>query len=274
MRAADTVQPSRCGGFALIIVLWALVLISFITAHLLGNGRVELRIATNLVANAATEAAADGATYHAIFNLMSPQPDRRWDLDGAVRELAVGGIPVSVSIDDESARINPNLAPPAVLEALFRVTGSDPETARRLTAAIGVWVGAPATPARTPETTLSEYRSAGLDYMPPGEPLETLDELQRVIGMTPATFAAIQPYLSLYAALEPNPARATPVVLAAMAQAGVEGSGTAVPATTQIARIMVEAKGPNNARAGRIAIVRIAPPQQLYVVLSWARNRH
>jgi general secretion pathway protein K len=273
MRAADAVMPRRCAGFALIIVLWALVLISFITAHLLGNGRLELRIAANLVANAATEAAADGATYHAIFNLMSPQPDRRWEPDGAGREFAIGGIPVNVSVDDESARINPNLAPPAMLEALFRVTGSDPETARRLTAAIGVWVGTSIS-ARTPEATVTEYRRAGLDYVPPGEPLETLDELQRVIGMTPAAFAAIRPHLSLYAALEPNPARATPVILAAMAEAGVERSRTAVPAAAQILRITVQAQGPNRARAGRVAIVRIAPLQQSYVVLSWSRGRN
>jgi Tfp pilus assembly protein PilX len=59
----------RNGGFALIIVLWTLVLIGFIVAHLTASGRTEIRIAGNLVANSASQAAADGAIFEAIFNL-------------------------------------------------------------------------------------------------------------------------------------------------------------------------------------------------------------
>src|SRR6516162_11260260 len=68
----------RNGGFALIIVLWTLVLIGFIIAHLTASGRAEIRIASNLVANSEAQAAADGAIFEAIFNLSDPQPDQRW----------------------------------------------------------------------------------------------------------------------------------------------------------------------------------------------------
>ena len=47
-------------GFALIIVQWTLVLIAFIVTHLTATGRTEIRIATNIVANAVAQAAADG----------------------------------------------------------------------------------------------------------------------------------------------------------------------------------------------------------------------
>jgi general secretion pathway protein K len=53
----------RNGGFALIIVLWTLVLIDFIVAHLTPSGRTEIRIANNLVANAVAQAAGDGAIF-------------------------------------------------------------------------------------------------------------------------------------------------------------------------------------------------------------------
>src|SRR5690348_7085676 len=62
----------RSGGFALIVVLWTLVLIGFIVTHLSASGRTEIRIAGNLVANSAAQAAADGAIYEAIFNLSDP----------------------------------------------------------------------------------------------------------------------------------------------------------------------------------------------------------
>ena len=50
-------------GFALLIVLWMLVLIAFITMHVTVAGRTEVRIAANLTANAAAQAAADGAIF-------------------------------------------------------------------------------------------------------------------------------------------------------------------------------------------------------------------
>src|SRR6266849_5130295 len=206
----------RANGFALIIVLWTLVLISFIVAHLTANGRTETRIAGNLVADAVAEAADDGAIFAAIFNLLDPNPERRWQLDGPARELTIGNSRVMVQLKDEAGRINPNSASPELLEALLRATGSDAESARRLAAAIGEWVGSAPT-ARSPDAILAEYRAAGLDYGPPGAPLETLDELGRVLGVTPAVLNALRPHLTLFGPPEPNPVGADPAVATALA---------------------------------------------------------
>ena len=46
--------------------------------------------------------------------------------------------------------------------ALLRVTGSDPESARRLANAIGEWAGS-APVARPQSVVLADYRAAGLD---------------------------------------------------------------------------------------------------------------
>src|ERR1700675_2161895 len=103
-----TRQPGLDGlgrnrGFALIIVLWAFVLIALIVGHLTTAGRTELRIAGNLAANAAAQAAADGAIYQAIFNLLNPRPDERWPLDASMHELQIGNSRVTVRIEDEAA---------------------------------------------------------------------------------------------------------------------------------------------------------------------------
>ncbi len=207
----------RANGFALIIVLWTLVLISFIVAHLTANGRTETRIAGNLVADAVAEAADDGAIFAAIFNLLDPNPERRWQLDGPARELTIGNSRVMVQLQDEAGRINPNSASPELLEALLRATGSDAESARRLATSIGEWVGsAPA--ARQQNAQLADYRAAGLDYGPPGAPLETVDELGRVLGMTPAVLNTIRPHLTLFGPPEPNSPSADPVVMAALSR--------------------------------------------------------
>lgn len=267
---------NRSGGFALIIVLWTLVLIAFIVVHITASGRTEIRIASNLVLNAMAQAAADGAIFEAIFNLTDPQTDQRWPIDGAAHEFGIGESRVMARLEDEARWINPNTASPALLEALLRVTGSDPENARRLAIAIGEWVGsAPVT--RSQDTRLAEYRAAGLDYGPPGTSLETIDELGRVLGMTPAILAAVRPHLTLFGPPEPSPATADPVVAATLAAITLAGQGAfpgnQTPPDVLTIRITALAFGPSNARATRSAVIRFgAMLPSGYEVLAWGRG--
>jgi general secretion pathway protein K len=262
----------RSGGFALLIVLWTLVLIAFVVLHLTASGRTEIRIADNLVANAAAAAAADGAISEAIFNLSDPRPEQRWPLDGSRRSLKVGDCRVDVRLEDEETRINPNLASTPLMEALLQVVGSDPNAARRIAAAIADWVGSSPTP-KTVDALQADYRAAGLDYGPPGAPLETMDELGRVLGVTPTLFAALKPHLTLYGPAEPKPGP-DPVVTAAVAQLPQLG-GEAAPTTPSpqdvlTVRIIATAHGPGNAHVTHNAIVRIgASLPQGYTVLAW-----
>jgi general secretion pathway protein K len=240
-------------------VLWTLVLIAFLVAHLTASARSETQISENLVANAVAAAAAEGAIAQAIFKFTDPQPEMRWPLDGTWHEVAIGNSRVAVQLEDEAARVNPNRAPPALLEALFVAAGSDEATARRLTNAIGEWVGT--APDASPPALLAEYRAAGRDYGPPGTPLESLDELRGVLGMTPAIFAAIRPHLTLFGPAVPDPTYADPVVIAALARSS---RGSAAPATvttgaSRMARITAAARGPGGAHAIRAAVVTTGP---------------
>ncbi len=275
-REPPQISWRRSGGFALIIVLWTLVLIAFVILHMTASGRTEIRIADNLVDNAVTGAAADGAIAEAIFNLSSPQPDQRWPLDGAAHLLTIGDSRVLVRLENEAARINPNLASPILLEALLRAVGTDPDAARRLTAAIADWVGT-AENSRPQAALLAEYQAAGLDYGPPGSPLETLGELGRVLGMTPALLAKLRPHLTLFGPAEPDPTAADPVVAAALAQISQQDQGASPvnvePADVLTVRIIAAALGPGNARVTRTAIVRVGPSlPQGYVVLAWGNR--
>jgi general secretion pathway protein K len=272
----------RSGGFALLIVLWTLVLIAFIVARLTASGRTEIRIAGNLVADAVTEAAGDGAIFTAIFNQLDPSPDQRWPLNGQAHELMIGSSRVLVQLEDEAGRVNPSTASPDLLEALLRTTGSDPESAHRLAAAIGQWVGSaavtPTTPATRPQNTVpADYRAAGLDYGPPGEPLETLDELGRVLGMTPAVLDAIRPHLTLFGPPQPNPASADPVVAATLASIGQAPQAAVAanqpPPDLILVRITATAFGPSNARVKKSSIVPIgAMLPGGYAILAWGAS--
>jgi general secretion pathway protein K len=260
---------SSSAGFALIVVLWILVLIGFITSQILATARLETKIAGNLVANAAAKTAADGAIHQAIFSLLDPRPDVRWRAGEPERELAIGDYRVTVQAVSEASRINPQLASPALFEALLQVTGTDAATARRLATAVKEWIGASTIP---PDTVLESYRAAGLDYGPPSEPMQTIDELQYVLGMTPEIYAAIRPHLSLFAPAAPDLAQADPVVAAAIAATGqarsrpppvLPGAGNTV-----VVRIIAEARSAK-ARAQHTAVVRLEMQARTYTMLAW-----
>ncbi|MBV9016394.1 MAG: general secretion pathway protein GspK, partial [Alphaproteobacteria bacterium] len=235
------------------------MLIGFITIHITATGRTEVRIATNLAANAAAQAAADGAVFEAIFNLSLPQPDRHWMADGQAHELQIGDSRIVVRVEDEAGRINPNLAAPVLLEGLLRGVGSEPEKAADLAAAISEWVGSVQV-TRTPEELLTEYRAAGFDYGPPVSPLESMDGLDRVRGMTPTLLAAMLPHVSLFSPAQPDPAHADPIVAAAIAfaeggrvQAGRQRAPNDADGGPVTVRIKAIARGPHDAEATRMA---------------------
>jgi general secretion pathway protein K len=272
-------RPHWCGvprgsrGFALIIVLWSFVVISLIVAHITAAGRSELRITGNLAANAAAQAAADGAIYQAIFNLLNPRQDERWALDGGTHELQITNSRVTVRLDDEAARINPNLASPALLRALLGAVGSSREEAAAVASAIAQWIGN-RKGVQPPSGIDLDYQAAGLAYGPPGEPVESIDELGRVRGMTPDLLGALRPHLTLFGPAVPDAAGADPVVAAALAEVlQITSAGASPPsanAAVLTARISAAAQGPGNAVANRLAIARIGPGvPRGYAMLAW-----
>jgi general secretion pathway protein K len=159
---------------------------------------------------------------------------------------------------------------------LLRVIGSDPDNARRIATAISEWVGSATVP-RPQEALVADYRAAGLDYGPPSAPFETLGELGRVLGMTPAVMMAIRPHLTLFGPPEPNPATTDPVVAAALALSSPTGQQAVQPnqppPDALTVRITALAAGPGNARVTRTAVVRTAATvPQGYSVLAWTSS--
>jgi general secretion pathway protein K len=268
-------------GFALLIVLWTLIFIAFIITQVGATGRTELRIARNLAANATTQAAADGAIYEAIFNLGEQQLDRRWLPDGSSHVAQIGQSRIIVRIEDENGFVNPNLASPALLEGLLRALGGEPQKAVDLATAITEWVGS-ATVRRSPQQLVAEYRAAGLDYAPPMAasrtaddlgaitPLESIDELGRVRGMTPQLVAALRPHLTLFGSAIPNAESADPVVAAAIAFANMPSVSTGADSEFVTARIHAAAQGPGGARVTRVAVARVGRfAARGYSLLAW-----
>lgn len=258
-------------GFALLIVLWSLVLLTLVVGAIGLNGRTETRIAQNLVINAELEAAADGAVYTALFRLTQDAPDR-WKADDKARQIDVGGIPVLVAVTDEAGKVNPNLAAGDLLAALLGAVGVPGNQAMMIAQNMVDWRGGAG--ARPLSTVTTAYRQAGYPYLPQGKPFATLDEVGLVLGMTPEIMDALRPHLSLARQEAPDPRRADAVV--AKALGGPSPGELAIPVERAITPVAVTiratASGPDGGRFVREAVVTLDTRPAAsggYTILDW-----
>jgi|HubBroStandDraft_1064217.scaffolds.fasta_scaffold00150_29 general secretion pathway protein K len=262
-------RPGDRRGFALIIVLWTLVLLGLLVGHLTATGRSEARIAQNYAANAAAEADADGAVYEAAFRVINGD----WGTEGRLRELQLGRGVVRMTVLSDAGKINPNIASPDLLASLLRVLGVEGDQANALASAIADW-REPGDQPRPDGAKAPQYRAAGLDYGPPNSSFESLDEIGRVLGMTPALLAALRPHLTLYEYTDPDPALADPVVIQALRQLPNQSGQPSVPPALangqQTMTITAEAHSDNGGIFTRHAVIRIGPAfERGYQILAW-----
>lgn len=262
-------------GFALLLVLWTLVLLTLIVSSLVAGGRGEVRLAANLRAAAAAEAIADGAVHEAIFRLLDAsdagwRPGRLGD-EAAIREVVMAGGRAAVRIEDHAGLVNPNGVTDALMQALLVRAGADRRQAASITAAMADWRSPTAQP-RSLGAKAPQYRQAGLDYAPPDAPFRSLSELGLVLGMTPTLLARLTPNMTVFREGDPEGALAPPLVEAALRD--VFGSAPFPPPTRAGARVVTisaVATGREGGRFARRAVVRVGPALagRAYRILAW-----
>jgi general secretion pathway protein K len=260
---------TRQRGFALLIVLWTMGLLALLVSQFTTSGRTETRIAANLRANAAVQAAADGALYEAILRLIQGV----WAPDGHVHVIRVEGGVVEIHISNQATKLNPNMASAPVLQRLMTTLGIDPGKAGSLAQAMVDWRSA-GPRSLSGGSKLSQYQAAGLSYGPANQRFDSVEEIGQVVGMTPALVARIKPFLSVYQESD---------------AAGMDDSQPGVPDRTSATdrdgwyfgstgRVMVvavsaEAVGLQGGRFTRGAIVRLRADPSLdqapYELLTW-----
>jgi general secretion pathway protein K len=260
-------------GLVLLIVLGWIVLLALLVTRITAATRTAILISTNIRDSAVAEAWADGAVNEAIFQVLA----RQWKADGSTY-LVRGALAVArVRIDDEGGKIDPNVAPVALLQALLRECGATAKTATELAAAIYDWRSLDLL--RSASTAAaSRYRAAGRGYMPPHARFVSEDEMGLVLGMTPELLACVEPHTSVYSLSVPSlETTADPVVRRALLDAYPDDTPQVVSSTVrELAVIRVtaiaEQKG-GRGRFRRVAVVRIVPagPDQdfIYRILFW-----
>ncbi|HJS85531.1 MAG TPA: type II secretion system protein GspK [Acetobacteraceae bacterium] len=266
-----TASPGRNDrGFALLIVLWTLVLVALIVSHMVASARQETRLAGNLRTAAELGAAADGGVYEAIFHVLDKSAGH-WVADGVPHRIESRQASLEIRVRSEAGKVNLNSAPPELLATLLREVGVDRAAADGIALGIVAWR---ARPGQAPSMAAA-YAQAGRDYVPPNAPFESVRELGNVLGMTPAILGQVAPYLTVYHDGDVDPAAAAPLVLRALEDVygEIPTSIRAAPDEGVIEVDVTARSGP--ARAGRTAIVRLGPTSgaKPYQIMTWSVGR-
>lgn len=200
-------------------------LVAAMTVSLLSSSAVSRSLSYNRFAVAQSEAAQEAAVARAVLGLIDARIEHRWRVGGVAQPFVFGGTRMLIAIQDELGRIDLNHADQTLLASLFRSTGLDDLAARRIADRVLAW--------RDPTPGLEgeiAYRQANLTYAPRRGPMQSVDELKLVLGVSEDLYQRVKPALTVYSG-QPrfDPTFAPPEALSALGPRGSEVIASRTP---------------------------------------------
>lgn len=208
---------NRMRGVALVMVMWLVALLAALIGAFAMTARIEHMQGRVLSRGIVVEQAARAGLEYAMTRVVEANPALQWLPDGRAYPWAFGGTEIEVRIVDEAAKVDLNNAGIDLLAALLRAVGAEPDVATAVAAAIVDW--------RDPDTLTqpaggaedAQYAEAGRPHGAKDAPFETAAELEQVLGMTPALYAAVAAHVTVHSGRpQPDQRFASAEVLQAM----------------------------------------------------------
>ncbi|GLQ99465.1 general secretion pathway protein GspK [Dyella mobilis] len=277
-------------GVALLVVMWACTLLAILLGGYAVLAHTEGLQASYQFQQTRAHYAAEAGVMRAIYALQAPNINDRWVADGRVYPFAFEGAKIAVSAVSENGKVDLNAASPDVLTNLFRNAGVDAQHAAAIAQAVVDWRSFPMTPQQVAQRA-AVYTAAGRDYGPRNAPFASVEELQMVLGVTPAIYQAVAPYVTIWSGrATPDPSTAPLLALASIppgmnlqqaaamiaarpGNAAANAGGVGLVANNGITHsIRSEAVLADGTRAVLRATVRLQgfrPGSQAFAVLRW-----
>jgi general secretion pathway protein K len=201
-------NSSACDGFIIVAVLWILValatLASVYSIYINNTALAVSGMDDGLQAEALVSAGLELTAYRlAVPKDKDKDKDNDKDKDKDAQRptrgqfvFRLGRANVTVNYSSETARIDLNAAPKALLAGFFAAIGASNDDADRYADRIIGWRQRPKPMDQAGEAAL--YRSAGLPYLPRGAPFAHASELWLVQGLPPELIRRALPFVTVY----------------------------------------------------------------------------
>jgi general secretion pathway protein K len=207
----------RARGAALLLVLWLIAMLTAVIGAFALTARIEYLQGRVLSQGVLADQAARAGLEYAMTRVVEMEPTRQWLPDGREYPWEFAGAEVTVTIIDESGKVDLNGADMDLIANLIQAVGTERNQARKLAAAVMDWRDSDLLTQPEGGAEDADYESEDLPYGAKDAPFETVAELQLVLGMTSELFGKLEPHLTVYSGQgRPNEQYASAEVLKAM----------------------------------------------------------
>jgi general secretion pathway protein K len=121
---------SSDAGFALVAVIWSLGLITLLGTAVIVGARYRTKVTSSLASATAAAAAAESAINLGITAILNTTPGQ--GVKFPLRCQMPGGERVTVTVEEETGKVDLNTATPAILAGLFTALTSDQSAGTRI----------------------------------------------------------------------------------------------------------------------------------------------
>lgn len=205
-------QAKHDRGIALLVVLWACTLLAVLLGGFATLARTESMQTRYLSSRVQLRYLAEAGAMRALAECVS-KSGGRWIGDGRPYVLHIDRHQVDIRVQDELGKLDINTADAPSLQRLLMAAGEDEASASQLAANIAEARDGGARYFR--EEGAKRYADAGLSDGPRYRAFDLPEQLQTVLGMTPALYRKLAPSITVWSR-RPQPvlALAPPLVLA------------------------------------------------------------
>ncbi len=184
-------------GVALIIVLWMLVLFMLMAFSYSNMMRTETKLTASIVHQTKAKAIAEAGIWTGVNELLRPQIEKTWLLDGTIQNIPFHNSIITVALEDQAGKIDINTASSDLLASLLIKTDMPEEDRSKILHSILDWRD------RDDLNRLygaedQDYQSAGLPYSVKNGSFNHINELLRVMGMTPEIYKQLKPAITIH----------------------------------------------------------------------------
>lgn len=224
----------RESGFALILTIWGLIMLTGLATGFALGTRHELYLGQDTLQELKIDAAVMGAFNYTLLALNRRNTEKRWLANGVVHEVPWGdGITLRARVRSESGKININLARRELIEGLIRQQLPD-KSAEQLAGALIDWRDPDDRPVQE-GAEVDDYAAVGYEYMPANRPFKSIYELNQVMGFDSESAARLYPYITIFSGKPKiDPMSASPVVLRAIPGIAASDAQSFVEARNQV----------------------------------------
>jgi general secretion pathway protein K len=243
---------SNHAGFALVAVIWSLGLITLLGTAVIVGARYRIRVTSSIASVTAAAAAAESAINLAITLALSATPGQ--NVKFPLRCRLPGGERVTVTVEEETGKVDLNTATPAVLARLFTALTRDQSIGTRIAQRILEFRDpgkgqAKDTDPRSTNNKSDDARKARFT---------TIMQLDQIDGISPQLFRMALRFVTVRSGrTEPEADAASPALRELLnLEQKPAGPTRGLPANASVT-IRADVRAPNDARFIREALISL-----------------